>query len=109
MEFSRYRAQRTWPAVSGRAIKLSSRIPAMTARRRTWLTGFQVQSSLPKTRRTTRVTTPLRAVRQRESNPKMLQQVTDFHAEGAELRELLLTLADSDWERKTLFKDWTVN
>ena len=24
----------------------------------------------------------------------MLQQVTDFHAEGAELRELLLTLSD---------------
>ena len=39
----------------------------------------------------------------------MLQQVTDFHAEGAELRELLLTLRDSDWDRKTLFKDWTVN
>ena len=38
----------------------------------------------------------------------MLQQVTDFHDEGAELRELLLN-RDSDWERKTLFKDWTVN
>ncbi len=39
----------------------------------------------------------------------MLQQITDFHDEGAELRELLLTLSDADWERKTLFKDWTVN
>lgn len=39
----------------------------------------------------------------------MLQQITDFHDEGAELRELLRTLDDADWERKTLFKDWTVN
>jgi uncharacterized protein (TIGR03084 family) len=39
----------------------------------------------------------------------MLQQITDFHDEGQELRELLLTLSDADWDRKTLFKDWTIN
>jgi uncharacterized protein (TIGR03084 family) len=39
----------------------------------------------------------------------MLQQIIDFHEEGGELRELLLTLSDSDWDRKTLFKDWTIN
>ncbi len=39
----------------------------------------------------------------------MLQQVIDFHEEGRELRGLLETLSDSDWDRKTLFKDWSVN
>jgi len=39
----------------------------------------------------------------------MLQQIIDFREEGAELRALLSTLGDADWERTTLFKDWTVN
>jgi uncharacterized protein (TIGR03084 family) len=39
----------------------------------------------------------------------LLQEITDFHEEGKELRGLLATLAESDWQRKTLFKDWTVN
>ena len=39
----------------------------------------------------------------------MLQQIIDFHDEGEELRGLLLTLEDRDWDRKTLFKDWTIN
>lgn len=39
----------------------------------------------------------------------MLQQITDFHDEGAELRELLLTLDDQDWQTTTQFKGWTVN
>jgi len=39
----------------------------------------------------------------------MLQEITDFHAEGRELRSLLITLSEADWQRKTLFKDWTVN
>ena len=39
----------------------------------------------------------------------MLQEITDFHAEGRELRALLITLSEADWQRKTLFKDWTVN
>ena len=39
----------------------------------------------------------------------MMQQITDFHDEGLELHGLLETLSDADWDRKTLFKDWTVN
>src|SRR5688500_18031586 len=39
----------------------------------------------------------------------MLQEITDFHEEGKELRGLLETLKDSDWQKKTLFKDWTIN
>ena len=39
----------------------------------------------------------------------MLQEITDFHDEGKELRGLLTTLTESDFQRKTLFKDWTVN
>ncbi len=39
----------------------------------------------------------------------MLQEITDFHSEGKELRGLLETLAEADWQRKTAFKDWTVN
>src|SRR5436190_15221680 len=39
----------------------------------------------------------------------MLQQIIDFHDEGEELRGLLQTLEDRDWDRKTLFKDWTIN
>jgi uncharacterized protein (TIGR03084 family) len=39
----------------------------------------------------------------------MLPQVADFQAEAEELRGLLATLKDADWERQTLFKSWTVN
>jgi hypothetical protein len=39
----------------------------------------------------------------------VLQEITDFHSEGKELRGLLETLNESDWQRKTLFKEWTVN
>ncbi len=39
----------------------------------------------------------------------MLRQVIDFRAEADELHGLLLTLKEADWERTTLFKDWTVN
>ncbi len=39
----------------------------------------------------------------------MLPQAVDFQAEADALRELLLTLKDTDWDRPTLFKQWTVN
>src|SRR5262245_210750 len=39
----------------------------------------------------------------------MLSEIADFHEAGNELRGLLETLSESDWQRKTLFKDWTVN
>ena len=39
----------------------------------------------------------------------MLQQIKDLREEGDELFELLKTLKDSDWERHTPFKNWTVN
>jgi uncharacterized protein (TIGR03084 family) len=39
----------------------------------------------------------------------MLAQAVDFRAEADELRTLLATLNDTDWERPTLFKEWTVN
>ncbi len=39
----------------------------------------------------------------------MLPQITDFRDEANELHELLLTLRVADWERETLFKQWTVN
>lgn len=39
----------------------------------------------------------------------MLQQAVDFQAESDELHRLLLTLKDTDWERATQFKSWTVN
>ena len=39
----------------------------------------------------------------------MLPQVADFQTEADELHALLVTLTDADWERKTLFKSWTVN
>jgi uncharacterized protein (TIGR03084 family) len=39
----------------------------------------------------------------------MLKEITDFHEEGKELRGLLATLSEADFQRKTLFKDWTVN
>lgn len=39
----------------------------------------------------------------------MLPQAVDFRAEAEELRDLLVTLSDTDWDRPTLFKHWTVN
>jgi uncharacterized protein (TIGR03084 family) len=39
----------------------------------------------------------------------MLPQIADFRAEADALNALLLTLPDRDWERETLFKNWTVN
>ena len=39
----------------------------------------------------------------------MLQQAIDFRAEADELHTLLATLKDQDWDRPTLFKQWTVN
>ena len=39
----------------------------------------------------------------------MLQQAIDFREEGEALFALLDTLADQDWERKTQFKEWTIN
>jgi len=39
----------------------------------------------------------------------MLQQAVDLQTECDALYELLSSLSDEDFERKTLFKDWTVN
>ena len=39
----------------------------------------------------------------------MLREAVDFRAEAEELNCLLLTLAEADWDRPTLFKSWTVN
>jgi uncharacterized protein (TIGR03084 family) len=39
----------------------------------------------------------------------MLAQATDFRTEADELDRLLTTLADADWDRATLFKQWTIN
>ena len=39
----------------------------------------------------------------------MLTQAADFRAEANELRSLLVTLTDADWDRATLFKKWTPN
>jgi uncharacterized protein (TIGR03084 family) len=39
----------------------------------------------------------------------MRPQAVDFQAEADELRRLLAALQDTDWERATLFKGWTVN
>jgi uncharacterized protein (TIGR03084 family) len=39
----------------------------------------------------------------------MLPQVTDFRVEATGLHELLVTLPDADWDRVTLFKQWTIN
>jgi len=39
----------------------------------------------------------------------MLPQAADFRAEAEELFQLLVTLSDADWDRPTLFKQWTVN
>jgi uncharacterized protein (TIGR03084 family) len=39
----------------------------------------------------------------------MLPQAMDFRAEADELHKLLVTLNDADWDRTTLFRQWTVN
>jgi uncharacterized protein (TIGR03084 family) len=39
----------------------------------------------------------------------MLRQAADFRAEADELHQLLVTMNDADWDRATLFKQWTVN
>jgi uncharacterized protein (TIGR03084 family) len=39
----------------------------------------------------------------------MLPQAIDFRAEAEDLHGLLVTLQETDWERPTLFKQWTVN
>ena len=39
----------------------------------------------------------------------MLTQAADFRTEADELHGLLVTLRDADWNRATLFKQWTVN
>ncbi len=39
----------------------------------------------------------------------MLIQAVDFQAEADALHGLLTTLKEADWERPTLFKQWTVN
>ena len=38
-----------------------------------------------------------------------MQQAQDFANESAALAELLMPLEDADFERATLFKDWTIN
>lgn len=39
----------------------------------------------------------------------MLQQARDFREENEAIFALLDTLEDQDWDRKTQFKDWTIN
>jgi uncharacterized protein (TIGR03084 family) len=39
----------------------------------------------------------------------MLPQAADFRAEADELHNLLVTLKEPDWNRATLFKQWTIN
>ena len=39
----------------------------------------------------------------------MLQQAIDFREESEALFALLDTLEEQDWERKTQFKEWTIN
>lgn len=39
----------------------------------------------------------------------MLQQITDLRDEVEEFRRLLAPLAESDWARATLFKNWSIN
>jgi uncharacterized protein (TIGR03084 family) len=39
----------------------------------------------------------------------MLPQAVDFRAEAADLHALLATLDETDWQRATLFKGWTVD
>lgn len=39
----------------------------------------------------------------------MLPQIADFRAEANDLHALLVTLPSADWDRATLFKQWTIN
>ena len=39
----------------------------------------------------------------------MLPQITDLRIEASNLHDLLVTLPDADWDRVTLFKQWTIN
>ena len=39
----------------------------------------------------------------------MLQEITDFHEEGRSCAACWRRCSEADWQRKTLFKDWTVN
>jgi uncharacterized protein (TIGR03084 family) len=39
----------------------------------------------------------------------MLAQAADFRTEADELHGLLVPLSDADWDRVTLFKQWTIN
>ena len=39
----------------------------------------------------------------------MLAQAADFRSEADELHRLLVTLSEADWDRATLFKQWTIN
>ena len=39
----------------------------------------------------------------------MIQQALDFQAESDALFALLDPLTDQDWERKSQFKEWTIN
>ena len=39
----------------------------------------------------------------------MLQQASDLLEEGQELKKLLASLSDDEWDAPTPFKDWTVN
>jgi uncharacterized protein (TIGR03084 family) len=44
-----------------------------------------------------------------EGGHDILPQAADFRAESDELYQLLVTLKDPDWDRATLFKQWTIN
>jgi hypothetical protein len=39
----------------------------------------------------------------------MLPQAADFQDEAEDLHRCLITLKDGDWDRATLFKQWTIN
>jgi uncharacterized protein (TIGR03084 family) len=39
----------------------------------------------------------------------MMAQIVDLEAEGREFNDLLASLKDDDWQRSTLFKDWTID
>ena len=39
----------------------------------------------------------------------MLPQITDFRVEADDLHVLLVTVTDAEWNRATLFKQWTIN
>ena len=39
----------------------------------------------------------------------MFQQAEDLREEGQELKEVLVSLAETDWQKNTPFKSWTIN